>query len=220
MKETKAVETPEQKIVEIKKDIIVIEKQSQKVAIVNSEADVQKATEFLGQLKGRFDRVEQLRKFFVEEPTRHIAKVNKMFREQKEPLDVMLRKVKRAVGDYRMEEDRKAQAEEDRLQKLRDAKNKRREEKGKEPDLTPTPIVEKPKATVETESGKSTAKKVWKFEVEDVQKLPLDIRKAILILANEKGIVDTIVRGQVRNGVREMEGVKIFEDYDVNVSAR
>ena len=220
MKETKAVETPEQKIVEIKKDIIVIEKQSQKVAVVNSEADVQEATEFLGQLKGRFDRVEQLRLFFVEDPTKHIAKVNKMFREQKEPLDVMLRKVKRAVGDYRMEEDRKAQAEEDRLQKLRDAKNKRREEKGKEPDLTPTPIVEKPKATVETESGKSTAKKVWKFEVEDVQKLPLDIRKAILILANEKGIVDTIVRGQVRNGVREMEGVKIFEDYDVNVSAR
>ena len=220
MKETKAVETPEQKIVEIKKDIIVIEKQSQKVAVVNSEADVQEATEFLGQLKGRFDRVEQLRLFFVEDPTKHIAKVNKMFREQKEPLDVMLRKVKRAVGDYRMEEDRKAQAEEDRLQKLRDAKNKRREEKGKEADLTPVPVIERSEKTVETESGKSTAKKVWKFEVEDVQKLPLDIRKAILILANEKGIVDTIVRGQVRNGVREMEGVKIFEDYDVNVSAR
>ena len=211
--------TPEGKIAEIQKDIIVVEKKSQKVAIVKSEKDVQKATEFLGQLKGRFDRVEQLRKFFVEEPTKHIAKVNKMFREQKEPLTAVIAKVKRAVGDYRMAEEMKARKEEERQQKLRDAKNKRREEKGKEADLTPVPVIERSEKTVKTESGKSTAKKVWKFEIEAHSKLPDGVIDEILYQANLKGIHDSVIKKMVNNGAREISGVRIYEDFDINIKA-
>ena len=211
--------TPEGKIAEIQKDIVVVEKQSQKMAVVKSEEDVKKAVEFLGQLKSRFDRLEELRLFFVKEPTQHISKVNTMFREQKVPFTDMIGKVKKAVGSYRMAEELKARKEEERLAKLQEAKNKKREEAGKEIDLTPAPIIKRVEKTIETESGKSTAKKVWKFEIEAVLELPLNMRRAILFLAKEKGIIDTIIKEQVKNGVREIKGVKIYEDFDVNIKA-
>ena len=211
--------TPEGKIAEIQKDIVVVEKRSQKIAIVKSEADVQKAIEFLGQLKGRFDRLEELRLFFVKEPKKHIAKVDKMFREQKIPFTDMIGKVKKAVGDYRMAEELEARKEEERLAKIQETKNKKREAKGKEIDLTPAPIIERAERTIETKSGKSTAKKVWKFEIEDVEKLPLEYRKQILSVAQTQGIADRIIKQAVNVGVREIKGVKIFEDFDINIKA-
>ncbi len=211
--------TPEGKIAEIQKDIVIVEKKSQKMAVVKSEGDVKNAVEFLGQLKGRFDRLEELRLFFVKKPTQHINEVNKMFREQKVPFTDMIGKVKKAVGDYRMAEEMKARKEEDRLQKIRDAKNKRNEEKGKAPDLTPTPIIERAEKTVETESGKSTAKKVWKFEIEAYSKLPKDVIEEVLYQAQQKGIQEAVIKRMVGNGRREIAGVRIFEDFDVNIKA-
>ena len=211
--------TPEGKIAEIQKDIIVVEKKSQKMAVVKSEVDVKNAVEFLGQLKGRFDRLEELRLFFVKKPTQHINEVNKMFRDQKVPFTDMIGKVKKAVGDYRMAEEMKARKEEERQQKLRDAKNKRREEKGKDVDLTPVPIVERTEKTVETGSGKSTAKKVWKFEIEAYSKLPKDVIEEVLYQAQQKGIQEAVIKRMVSNGRRDIAGVRIFEDFDVNIKA-
>ena len=87
--------TPEQKIAEIQKDIVVVEKQSGKLIVIKSHEDIVNATEFLSQVQARFNRVEQLRKFFVKEPTRHIAKINKMFRDQKEPLSAIITRSRR-----------------------------------------------------------------------------------------------------------------------------
>ncbi len=212
--------TPEQKLVEIKKDLTTIEKQSEKMVIVKSEEDVKLATEFLAQAKARADRVEEIRLSFTKPINEGLRAINTMYKEPYSALNAVMSKVKRAISDYRLEEEQKARKEEDRLAKIRDAKNKRNEEKGKMPDLTPVKTVERPDTTIKSDSGKTTTVKVWKFEIEDVSKLPASYKKTILDFAVEKGLADMVIRKVVNAGIREIEGVKIFEDIEVRVLNR
>ena len=209
--------TPEKKIAEIKKDISVIEKKSQKIAIIKSEKDIKLATEFLAQAKARADRVEEIRLSFTKPINEGLRAINTMYKEPYNLLNELISKVKRAIGDYRMEEERKAMIEEERQEKLREAKNKRREEKGKELDSAPVPIVERPQATVRSESGQTTTIKVWKFQVEAYSKLPKNVVDEILYQANQRGLVDMVIRKMVNDGVRKIEGVKIYEDVEIRI---
>lgn len=66
-----------------------------------------------------------------------------------------------------------------------------------------------PARSVVTEAGRVTARKVWKFEV-----VNLDILPRVYVAANEKAI-----RAAVQAGAREIPGVRIFEAEDISVMA-
>lgn len=210
--------TPEQKLVEIKKDLVLTETKSEKMLVIKSEEDVVLSTEFLAQAKARADRIEEIRTSFTKPINEGLTAINKMYKEPHAAYLTMMQKVKRAIGDYRLEEERKVQKEEERLEKVREEKNKRNEEKGKAPDLTPVKTVERPETIVRSESGKTKTIKVWKFEIEDVSKLPESYKKTILDFAVEKGLADMVIRKVVNAGIREIEGVRIYEDIEVRIS--
>ena len=210
--------TPEQKLVEIKKDLTTIEKKSEKMVVIKTEDDVKLATEFLSQAKARADRIEEIRLSFTKPINEGLRNINAMYKEPHGTYIDMMTKVKRAISNYRLEEDRVAQIEEERQLKIRDAKNKRNEEKGKAPDITPVKTVERPDTTVKSNSGKTTTVKVWKFEIEDISKLPASYKKTILDFANKKGLANTVIKKVVDAGIREIEGVRIYEDIEVRVS--
>ena len=210
-------ETPEQKIVEIKKDLTLTEKKSEKMLIINSEKDVVLSTEFLAQAKARADRIEEIRTSFTKPINEGLTAINKMYKEPHTAYLEMIKKVKRAIGDYRLEEEQKAQKEEDRLEKIREEKNKRNVEKGKALDLTPVKTVERSETVVKSASGRSQTKKVWKFEIEDISKLPESYKKTILDFAVEKGLADTVIRKVVNAGIRDIPGVRIYKDIEVGI---
>ncbi len=210
--------TPEQKLVEIKKDLTLTEKKSEKMVVIRSEEDVVLSTEFLSQAKARADRIEEIRTSFTKPINEGLKNINAMYKEPHSAYLEMMTKVKRAISDYRLEEEKKAQKEEERLEKVREEKNKRNEEKGKAPDLTPVKTVERPETIVKSDSGKTTTIKVWKFEIENVNELPESYKKTILDFAVDKGIADTIIRKVVNAGIRDIPGVRIYEDIEVRVS--
>lgn len=211
-------ETPEQKLLEIKKDLTLTEKKSEKMIVIKSEEDVVLSTEFLSQAKARADRIEEIRVSFTKPINEGLKNINVMYKEPYKAYLEMITKVKRAISDYRLEEERKAQKEEDRLEKIREEKNKRNEEKGKVPDLTPVKTVERPETIVKSESGKTKTIKVWKFKIENVNELPESYKKTILDFAVDKGIADTVIRKVVNAGIRDIPGVRIYEDIEVRVS--
>ncbi len=210
-------ETPEQKIVEIKKDLTLTEKKSEKMVIIESENDVLLATEFLARAKTHADRIEEIRTSFTKPINEGLTAINKMYKEPHAAYLEMIKKVKRAIGDYRLEEEQKAQKEEDRLEKIREEKNKRNVEKGKAIDLTPVKTVERSETVVKSASGRSQTKKVWKFEIEAHSKLPKNIVDEVMYQAHQKGIVDMVVRKMVNSGVRDIPGVRIYKDIEVGI---
>lgn len=210
--------TPESKIKEISADVKKQMTVAQKIVVATAN-DVVKATEFLSGIKARLKKIEELRTQFVKPLNDHVKNINAMFKEQSAPLEQIESKVKRAVADFKLEEDRKAAAEEARLAKIRDNANAKREEKGLDPIETPVASVERSDQTVRTESGRSTTTKVWKFEIEAYSKLPQTVLEEVLYLAKEAGLHDRVIRKMVADGAREISGVRIYEDYQVGVRA-
>ena len=212
-------ETPESKLAEISKEVVKVEKQASSI-VVKTQEDYDNASIFLSSvIKPRLNRVTALLKFFTDPyvEQRRVAlqkkqEIEELFEKQLSPLQRVETAVKTLMSGYLREEDRKARAEEDRLAKLREKQNERREEAGKAPVLTPLPTIARPQATVQAEDGgKSTAKKVWKFKVIDINKVPRNYLRCEVVHAE--------VQGAILTGVRQIEGLEIFEDFDVSVSA-
>jgi len=122
--------------------------------------------------------------------------------------------IKNKVRDYYFEQEEKArQAEKERL--LAEAKREEEIQKAQEEDREPVveeipviPEVKVPEKTVKGVAGGSmTVKKIWKFTIVDPKLIP-----------EEYWIIDEgLIREAVRNGAREISGVKIYEDKVVSV---
>jgi len=206
-----AVETLESKVEAISKEVAVIQKKAVSLSVTNAE-DYAGATEFLGGIKGRLKRIEELRLFFVKPIKDHAKEIDLMFAKQSEPLEKVERKVKRAMADYTLEQNRIAAKEEARLAALRAKQDERREEKGLPQILTPVPTVARPKATVKTEGGKSTARMVWKFRTINIDLVPREYLRCEVKYSE--------VQAAITTGVREIAGLEIYQDVDVSASAR
>ena len=225
-KEKEVEATPESKVAEITKEIAKVEKLA--IVEVKTEADYEEASKFLSAtVKPRVNRIKELIKFFTDPyvEARRVALENKqkieaMFEKQITALESIETCTKKAMSVFLKEKEEAARKEEERLRKLQEKKNEKREEKGQMPDLTPAPMVARPDTTIKNEEGgKTTAKKVWKFQIDDVDKLREVIGVEIYNIALEKGIVDQYVRKAVSNGVRELAGVSIYEDFEISATA-
>lgn len=106
-----------------------------------------------------------------------------------------------------------ARREQERLRKLAEARQDRAIVRANEKGLeAPTPIipmatVDAPERTVRGDFGATTRKLVWKFEIEDE-----DVLSREWLMPNEKAIA-----GAVAGGIRNIRGVRIYQDVDVAV---
>ena len=126
--------------------------------------------------------------------------------------DAPLEKVQVEIGrqhlTYQAKADEAARKEQERLRKLAEARQARQaakaEEKGLEapPVVIPMPTIQAPPKTLHTASGSVTTRTVWKHQVVDMAALP-----------DEYKIADEVKLGKVvRAGIREIPGVRIYEE--------
>lgn len=189
----------------------MVEREATKFVAIKSEAEVALATEFLGVVKARVKRVEEIRKFFVNPLNEQVKRINTLFKGVSDPLTAIETKVKSAMSSYRWEEEKKAREEEERLRKLQEKKNEKRAEAGKELDLS-IKTVERAEQTVTTATGSSTAKKIWKYEVVDINQVPRELLRCEIKHAN--------VMAKIDEGVRDISGLRIYEDFNISVRAK
>ena len=224
------IQSPEEKVVDISKDFKKLSVKSEK-ATITKEEHYTEANAFLVEVKARINRVKALKLEYVKPLKDNIKKLESLFNDPIKNYEGIESHIKRLMSDFRMEEERKARAEEAKLRAKREKEIKKAEDKGKPAPVTPVPIVERKEATVKTDEGKSTAKKIIKFQIEDAEKLPKKYRDQIFAKAVEKGIADQIMRPQMKLGleisrdeksgdvVTKLKGVKVWEDFDISVTA-
>lgn len=204
------METPDEKLGEIAKDLEVITAEADTYTI-QSQNDIAIATDFLVKVKARAKRIEELRQFFVKPLNDQVKAINDRFKAVIRPLEEIEARVKRSISDYTLEQERLRREEERKLQELH-AKEMAKQEKAAEKagtEFVPSvaPKIEKSMPSVKTESGKTTTIKVWKFEVIDAAAVP-----------REYLVVDeTLIRKAVQAGERDIPGVRIYEDVQVKV---
>jgi hypothetical protein len=219
--------TPQQEVKLIEKDAATLQGQADALHI-KTPADLEAATEFVANVKARIDSAEKMQAFFTDPyvEQRRVAldkkrEIETLFDGTLAPLRTVMSKVKRSISDYTLEEERKARAEEERKRKIREAADAKRAEQGKDAIVEPVKSVERAAPTVKTAAGRTTTSKVWVHEITDVKALQKDktFLGALVKHCKEKGIYDQVLRQMVKDGVREVGGVRIYEDVKVSVSA-
>lgn len=190
------------KIVQINKDVTVITKKATTIAIEKSE-DMVPATEFLKQVTARKKRIEELRIFFTKPLNDHIKQINVEFKKTLYPLEEIEKDIKGKMIDFRRIEAENIHKEQERLLKKSEqmkTEKKKEEYKEKAEEL-------KQETKVESKSGSVRVRKVWKFEIIDEAQIPREYLK----------VDETAIRQAVSGGLREINGIRIYEDEIVGV---
>ncbi len=171
------------------------------------KASAQKVTDFIKQI-GQL--VKALNSARTEAKAPYLdagRKVDGFFNARKDALETALAPIKQKLNAYVAEEDHKRRAaeEEARRAELEAARNA---EPASPSFEATTPAPAPAKTQVRGEYGAvASARTVWEFEIEDASKIPVSVlRKYLTADAIEKAM-----RAAVRDGVRDVKGVRIFE---------
>lgn len=181
---------------------------------ITSDEENALAAEYLSQVKKRVKRIEELRVFFVKPLNDQVSEINKMFKPQASPLIAIEAKIKEEMKRYFIQEETKKKAELEEKLKAQEKLNEELKQTGLDIQITNLEVVDSvkmPEKSIKSSSGTVSHKKVWTYEVVDLNALRA-ARPDLFELDRAK------VTALVREGVRELEGVRIYED--VQISAR
>lgn len=180
--------------------------------VIKSQKDYEGASDFLDKVNTKKKSADTMRKFFVEPLNHQVNNINALFMPQIKEAGLIVDLIKGKMATFFKEEEAKRIAEQKRLDDIRDKANAKREADGKEIIAEPVREVAMPTKTVATGSSKAQVRKFWNHEIEHLDQLPEEIKKAIIGEAWNKGIAKSVIQKFVDAGVREMTGVRIFED--------
>ena len=176
---------------------------------VVDETSMEGATALLVFVAGAKKSLEEQRVFLVKPLNDHVKAINAKFKEWIFPLDEADRLVRRKALGYQQEQ------ETIRLEALRQAEEARVATLG-EPDVedqeeeTLPDLVERPSRTVTSDRGSTSVRKTWAFEVTDEDAVP---REYLVI-------DDDVIVIAIRNGMRTIPGVRIYQKESLSVRAR
>jgi hypothetical protein len=209
--------------------------------VIKSDEHVTGATNLLGFIAQAKKQFEDRRTGIVKPLNDNVKRVNDAFKTITAPLDTANTTLKQKVLIYHREQERKRQEEIARIEAERKVAEEQRQkeiaERQKalddlgitEGDLAPlpgsdadniyfppleeiAPVVLPPVVPTMTKAslGSATVKKVWAFEIT----APADVPREYLTVDEKK------IREAVRAGVREIPGVRIYQDDQLAVSGR
>jgi len=221
-KTTKTKETSklvsEAKVKEMSKEIETIEKKSNTFMKIENEKEYDKANEFLLTIKSKEKELDKERKSITDNINASLKAVNNIYKPRINRCIELQGIIKNAMTAYLREEQKKLDLEEERIRKEQEKKNTTRTKKGLDPlDYEDaSELVDVLDTRTETKSGMTSASKEWKFKIIDVKKIPNEYLEKTLVLALEEGLLDKIIKQAVKEGVREIQGVEIYEDFSIN----
>lgn len=177
---------------------------AQQLKVEDQESN-KKAVEIGTSAKKLYKKIEETRKSIIEEPNSFVKSVNSFARIFTDKLKSIEQLMKQKISQYRaIEEQKRREAElkaKKAIEELQKKLEKEAKEKGIEPVKVEAPVIPAEPKITRTESGSASGRKVWTFEVVNIDEVPREY-----LSLNEKK-----VRDAVRAGVREIPGIRIFQ---------
>lgn len=178
---------------------------------VDSEAKLVDGTEILDWLRKKFKIIEERRKFFVQPLNDHVKSINAFFKTLSEPMEEADKIVSGKMLEWRKLERDRIEKEQARLneearkkqEKLNATAALKAEKKGVPVESIPVkeviaPVIQQQAKFV----GAGGFTKFWNYEIQDETKIPISFRM----------IDEQKIKYAIKNGIREIPGVRIFED--------
>lgn len=184
---------PETVQIQIRKDSSAVITKAEAI-VVASSAQENKAHELLVLIKTKTAAIEKQRKAITAPLNKSLKETNTLFKKLSEPLKEADRIIRAKILTFHEEQEAKAEKEQERREKIQAA----HEEKGHE-----THELEE----VEPDVGITTTVKRWTFEVVNPHLVPR------IYMA----IVRAAVNQAIRDGIREIPGLRIYQEEGVRV---
>ncbi|MFA5174740.1 MAG: hypothetical protein WC438_06160 [Candidatus Pacearchaeota archaeon] len=209
----------EEKEKELNKALSTVEKNSEKFIKISDKIEYDSANEFLVKVKTKEKEFEDERKGMTDPINKGLDAINSIYMPKIKRCKEISSIVKEAMSSYLREEKRKQDEEAEKIRIEQEKKNNLRESKGLQPIEfdEPEDLVEAIDTRSETKSGKSSAKSEWKFKIVSIKDIPQKYFDETLKLAIEKGLLDTVLKEAVKSGERNIKGLDIYEDFNINV---
>lgn len=185
-------------------------------SLLVDEAGSIRANEILGQVATVKKEAEKIRTSLVKPLNDRVKEINSAFKSALAPLNNADKTLRGKLLDLHREQERRRREEEERVRKLLEEEQKKREAEAKEknkPVPPPPPIVVEappPIVSIKTDSGTTSIRKVWDWELVDINEVPRE-----WLILNDKA-----VNAAVRTGIRNIPGIRIFEREQIAVRGR
>ena len=164
---------------------------------IDSVQAIEDASIFLRKVKDTENTIEKKRLELTQPLNQSLSAINQMFRQLKNPLGEARELLTRKIITWKTAEQQRLEKEEARRRKIQEAHEKVGHE-------TKAPVVlERP----ENKIGNTQTVKYWTFEIIDFSKLP----------DGYKIINNTLINHAIRNGVREIKGLKIVQKERISI---
>jgi hypothetical protein len=199
-------------LVAFKQEVSLMVERAKGIPVITNDSTNQQAVEWGAQAKKLHKRLEELRKHWVVPHNEFVKEVNNFFKIYQGPLEEVERHLGRLIGGYRqfLENERRRKeaemvAESRRLQAQIEDQAKKDAEAGQPYEVAPlaAPVLPEVPHVTRTSEGSASQRKEWTFEIEDESKVPREY-----LMVDERKL-----RQAVKGGVREIPGVKIFEQF-------
>jgi len=188
------------------KEVQIMEKQvSPLVAkagqyVIESVEDVDMSSEFLKKVRDTEREIEAKRLEFTKPLNQSLKAINATFKQLKEPLVEARQVLTEKILSWKKAETAKLEKEEARRRKIQKSHIKRGH-------TVEAPVVlDRPEKTI----GNTRTTKFWTFEVQDLGK----------VSTQYLSINSVAVREAIRNGVREISGIRIYQDERLSIIGR
>lgn len=176
---------------------------------VKDDSTVKAAVTIAGEAKELSKKIEAQRKEIIEEPGKFVKTVNAFCKEFTNKLGKIESSLKFKIGQYQHKVELERRKQEETIRKANEELQKKLDAEAKKsgveaPKVTPMPLP-KQEGTVARSSETGAAahiRKQWKAEIVDPEKVPREFCSPDMKKISEA----------IKMGIREIEGVRIFED--------
>lgn len=192
-------EIPTKELAAIEKEISPMVSKAQSYEITNVQ-QVDEASVFLRELQQTEKRIEDKRTEITKPMNQSLKAINDLFKKVSAPIIQARGLLTNRILTWRREEADRIEKEEARRRKIQDA----HAEMGHE--VNAPVMIQRTETTI----GNTRVSKVWKWKLEDFGKLPDDF----------KGIDGVKINAVIRGGIREIPGLKIYEEEALSVIGR
>jgi len=189
-----------QEIVELEvcNNDIIMQAENQQIETQN---DVDDTNVIIKQISGQVKMIEEKRKTFTQPLNQSLKEINKTFKELTKPLLDVKNILSQKVMAWRRKEQEKIREEEQRIAKEEERRRKIQEaHKAKGHEVSEPVVMKRPDTLKETDTTQT--RKVWKFEITDPTRVPREYMT----------INEAKIRNVVRSGIREIPGVRIYQE--------
>ena len=215
------MEIAKQEIMTMEAQVLPLMVQAEKYEIISDEA-VDEASAFLKKVRDTEKLIETKRLEFTAPLNQSLKALNSTFKKLREPLD----EVKQLVSDkilawrrveaerVRKEEEVRRKEEEERTREVQEAFKAEADSKDKQEVIEEIikeeeelkPVIEQPKNKI----GNVQTRKVWTYKVIDNDKVP----------GKYTAVVPVIVNQAIRDGVRDIPGLEIYQEEKLSIVNR